>query len=69
MWHEFLRVTDFSVGLYVIRAGGVDPQSPHHEDEIYFILSGKGCFGLVTGVPCRSWRSFTTWRSKSTPVP
>ena len=42
MWHEFLRVPDLSVGLYVIPAGGVDPQSPHHEDEIYFILSGRG---------------------------
>ena len=42
MWHEFLRVLDLSVGLYVIPAGADDPQSPHNEDEVYFILSGKG---------------------------
>ncbi len=42
MWHEFLRVNDLSVGLYVIPAGGDDPQSPHNEDEVYVILSGKG---------------------------
>ncbi len=42
MWHEFLRVPDLSVGLYVIPAGGVDPQSPHREDEVYYVLSGKG---------------------------
>lgn len=42
MWHEFLRVPDLSLGLYVIRVGGDDPQSPHNEDEVYFILSGKG---------------------------
>jgi mannose-6-phosphate isomerase-like protein (cupin superfamily) len=41
MWHEFLRVPDLSVGLYVIPEGGDDPQTPHNEDEVYFILSGK----------------------------
>lgn len=42
MWHEFLRVPDLSMGLYVIPAGGVDPQSPHNEDEVYYIVSGRG---------------------------
>lgn len=42
MWHEFLRVPDLSIGMYVIPTGGDDPQSPHHEDEVYFILSGRG---------------------------
>lgn len=42
MWHEFLRVPDLSVGLYVIPAGEDDPQSPHHEDEVYYILAGRG---------------------------
>ena len=31
-----------SMGLYVIPAGGDDPQSPHNEDEIYYIVSGRG---------------------------
>jgi hypothetical protein len=26
---EFLRVSDLSMGLYVLPAGGTDPQSPH----------------------------------------
>ena len=42
MWHEFLRVPDLSMGLYVIPPGGLDPQSPHKEDEVYYILSGSG---------------------------
>ncbi|MBX3070532.1 MAG: cupin domain-containing protein [Thermomicrobiales bacterium] len=42
MWLEFLRVPDLSVGVYVIPAGGDDPQAPHNEDEVYFVLSGKG---------------------------
>ena len=38
---EFLKVPDFSVGLYVLPAGGTDPQSPHTEDEVYYVVSGK----------------------------
>lgn len=42
MYLEFLKVPDLSMGLYVLPAGGVDPQSPHTEDEVYYIVSGKG---------------------------
>ena len=38
---EFLKVPDLSVGLYVLPAGGRDPQSPHTEDEIYYVVSGR----------------------------
>ena len=38
---EQLRVPDLSVGLYRIPAGGVDPQSPHTEDEVYVVLAGR----------------------------
>lgn len=38
---EFLRVPDLSMGLYVLPKGGLDPQSPHTEDEVYYILSGR----------------------------
>ena len=38
---EFLRVPDLSMGLYVLPAGGRDPQSPHTEDEVYYVVSGK----------------------------
>jgi quercetin dioxygenase-like cupin family protein len=33
-----------SAGLYVIPAGANDPQLPHHEDEMYYVLRGKGHF-------------------------
>lgn len=42
MYLEFLRVPSLSVGLYAISAGGNDPQQPHTEDEVYYIVSGKG---------------------------
>jgi mannose-6-phosphate isomerase-like protein (cupin superfamily) len=41
LYLEFLRVPDLSVGLYQLSAGGADPQSPHTEDEVYYIVSGK----------------------------
>ncbi len=37
---EFLKVPDLSMGLYVLPAGGTDPQSPHTEDEVYYVVSG-----------------------------
>jgi mannose-6-phosphate isomerase-like protein (cupin superfamily) len=40
--HEFLRVHDLSAGIYALEAGGVDPQSPHTEDELYYVVSGRG---------------------------
>ncbi len=38
---EFLRVPDLSMGLYVLKAGAADTQSPHDEDEIYVVASGR----------------------------
>jgi mannose-6-phosphate isomerase-like protein (cupin superfamily) len=42
LYHEFLRRESMSLGLYVLPAGGVDPQQPHDEDEVYYIVSGQG---------------------------
>ena len=42
LYHEFLRVPDLSAGLYVLEAGATDPQSPHTEDELYYVVSGQG---------------------------
>jgi mannose-6-phosphate isomerase-like protein (cupin superfamily) len=39
---EFLRVPSLSAGLYTLPAGAVDTQEPHTEDEIYYIISGRG---------------------------
>ena len=41
LYLEFLKIPDLSMGLYVLPAGGADPQSPHTEDEVYYIVSGK----------------------------
>jgi mannose-6-phosphate isomerase-like protein (cupin superfamily) len=41
LYLEFLNVPDLSVGLYVLPAGGTDPQSPHTEDEVYYVVSGR----------------------------
>ena len=30
-----------SMGLYVLPAGDTDPQQPHTEDEIYYVVSGS----------------------------
>jgi mannose-6-phosphate isomerase-like protein (cupin superfamily) len=42
LYHEFLTVDDLSAGVYVLEAGGIDPQSPHTEDELYYVVSGRG---------------------------
>lgn len=39
---EFLRVPSMSLGLYGLPSGAVDTQQPHTEDEVYYILSGRG---------------------------
>ena len=41
LYLEFLKVPDLSMGVYVLPAGGTDPQSPHTEDEVYYVVSGK----------------------------
>ena len=41
LYLEFLKVPDLSMGLYVLPAGGQDPQSPHTEDEVYYVVSGR----------------------------
>jgi len=38
---EFLKVPDLSMGLYFLPASGVDPQLPHSEDEVYYVVNGK----------------------------
>ena len=41
---EHLHRTDLSVGTYSLRAGAIDPQSPHAEDEVYVITTGRAKF-------------------------
>jgi quercetin dioxygenase-like cupin family protein len=44
LYREFLRVPTMSAGLYVLPAGATDPQRPHHEDEMYYVVSGRARF-------------------------
>ena len=41
LYLEFLNVPELSVGMYQLPAGGTDPQSPHTEDEVYYVARGR----------------------------
>jgi mannose-6-phosphate isomerase-like protein (cupin superfamily) len=41
---EQLKTGDLSFGTYSLPAGTQDAQSPHTEDEIYFIVRGQATF-------------------------
>lgn len=38
---EFLRFPSMSMGLYRLAAGQADPQSPHKQDEVYYVVEGQ----------------------------
>ena len=38
---EFLRVPAMSAGVYVLPKGGTDPQKPHQQDEMYYVVQGR----------------------------
>ena len=40
-YHEFLRVPAMTAGVYVLPAGATDKQTPHKEDEIYYVVRGS----------------------------
>lgn len=44
LYSEFLRAESMSAGLYVLAAGSTDLQRPHHEDEMYYVVRGRGRF-------------------------
>lgn len=39
---QFINRGSMSLGLYVLPAGSDDTQTPHFEDEIYYVVSGRG---------------------------
>ncbi len=41
LYHEFLHVPAMSAGLYELAAGAEDPQEPHTEDELYYVVAGR----------------------------
>ena len=38
---EFLRAPAMSLGLYTLAVGATDEQTPHAEDEGYYVVSGR----------------------------
>src|SRR4029079_3854852 len=47
LYHEFLRRPSMSLGLYVLDAGADDPQSPHDEDEVYYVVAGRAAITVA----------------------
>ncbi len=41
-YREFLRVPSLSCGIYYLSAGAPDLQGPHDEDEVYYVVRGRG---------------------------
>ena len=41
LYFEFLRVPAMSAGVYVLAKGDSDPQKPHREDEMYYVVRGR----------------------------
>jgi mannose-6-phosphate isomerase-like protein (cupin superfamily) len=41
LYHEFLHIPSMSAGVYQLTAGATDPQEPHTEDELYYIVQGQ----------------------------
>lgn len=41
-YRQFVNRGALSAGLYVLEAGAADPQQPHAEDEVYYVLGGRG---------------------------
>ena len=38
---EFVRIPAMTAGVYVLPAGSTEPQNPHNEDELYYVVRGR----------------------------
>ena len=47
LYLEFLRMPATSAGVYVLPKGGTDPQKPHHEDELYYVVRGRARMQII----------------------
>lgn len=45
-WREFFRVPDMSTGIYTLEVGATDGQSPHGQDELYYVLDGRATLAV-----------------------
>lgn len=48
--HRFFRVPSLRMTLYKLPAGADDPQTPHEDDEIYYVLEGRANFRVEDDV-------------------
>jgi mannose-6-phosphate isomerase-like protein (cupin superfamily) len=44
---DFLASDKLSVGLAIWPAGATDRQRPHQEDEVYYVISGRGAIRVA----------------------
>jgi mannose-6-phosphate isomerase-like protein (cupin superfamily) len=44
---QFINEGTMSLGLFVLPAGSTDTQSPHTEDEIYYVVAGRGAIDVA----------------------
>jgi mannose-6-phosphate isomerase-like protein (cupin superfamily) len=49
LYLEFLRIPAMSAGVYVLPSGGADPQKPHREDEMYYVVRGRARMQIGSG--------------------
>ena len=45
-YEEFLQIPTMSMGIYKLPAGSEDTQSPHNEDEAYYVVAGKASINI-----------------------
>ena len=45
-WLEFLRVESLSMGVYHLKKGATDTQSPHRQDEVYYVATGRAVLAV-----------------------
>lgn len=45
---DFFASEKLSVGLAIWAAGSVDRQQPHDEDEVYYVISGRGSIRVAS---------------------
>lgn len=43
-WLSVMQGENVLTGIYKLKAGAEDKQSPHKTDEVYYVVSGKGRF-------------------------
>ena len=44
----FMRIPSMSLGVYTLKKGEADAQSPHTKDEIYYVIKGKAKISVGT---------------------